>query len=221
MREIVVTGGTGFLGRALIAALVRRGHRVRALVREGSRSKLPDGCEAVVGDALSQADIARSLESADTLVQLVGTPSPAPWRAQQFRDVDGVSCRAALAAAANSAVRHFVYLSVAQPAPVMRAYVAVRAQCEAQIRASGIPATFVRPWYILGPGRRWPLLLLPIYAVLARLPATRAGARRLGLVPLEEIVRALVFVIEHPSGNSLILDRDAIARAAIEYNENP
>jgi len=217
MRELLVTGGTGFLGKALIAELVMRGHRVRALVREGSRGKLPAGCEAVVGDALKTEDIAHSLGTADTLVQLVGTPSPAPWRARQFRDVDAVSCRAALAAAKGSAVKHFVYLSVAQPAPMMHAYVEVRAACEQQIRASGIPATFVRPWYILGPGRRWPLVLLPLYWLLGLLPATRAGARRLGLIPLDEVVRAMIVAIEQPSGKTLILDRDAIARAAIGY----
>jgi uncharacterized protein YbjT (DUF2867 family) len=205
----------------LIAELVRRGHRVRALVRESSRGKLPAGCEAVVGDALNVEDVARALGNADTLVQLVGRLNPASWRADDFREVDRASCLASLAAARGSSVRHFVYLSVAQPAPMMRAYVAVRAECEELIRASAIPATFVRPWYILGPGRRWPVLLLPLYWLLGLLPATRASARRLGLIPRDEIVRAMVFAIEHPSGKTLILDREAIARAAIEYKETP
>lgn len=48
-------------------------------------------------------------------------------------------------------VRHIVYVSVAQPAPVMRAYVDARREGEACVRDTGIAATIVRPWYILGP----------------------------------------------------------------------
>jgi uncharacterized protein YbjT (DUF2867 family) len=59
-------------------------------------------------------------------------------------------------------------------------------------------ATVLRPWYVLGPGHRWPAALVPLYWVLERLPATRAGARRLGLVTLEQMLRALVAAVEHP-----------------------
>lgn len=108
------------------------------------------------------------------------------------------SVRAAVAAAVPAGVRHFVYVSVAQPAPMMRAYIEVRAECEALIRAAGLNATFVRPWYVLGPGHRWPLLLQPAYWLLEQLPATREGARRLGLVTLEQMLATLVSSIATP-----------------------
>jgi hypothetical protein len=56
----------------------------------------------------------------------------------------------------------------------------------------------VRPWYVLGPGHRWPWILLPFYALAEMLPATRDGARRLGLVTLAQMTRALVHAVEHP-----------------------
>jgi uncharacterized protein YbjT (DUF2867 family) len=52
-QSIFVSGGTGYLGRSMIAGLLGRGHTVRALVRPGSEGKLPAGCEAVLGDAPS------------------------------------------------------------------------------------------------------------------------------------------------------------------------
>jgi uncharacterized protein YbjT (DUF2867 family) len=88
--------------------------------------------------------------------------------------------KVAIEAARLAGVRHFIYLSVAQPAPMMKAFLAVRSEGETLIRASGIPATFLRPWYVLGPGHRWPYLLLPFYWICERLPPTRDSARRLG-----------------------------------------
>jgi len=57
---------------------------------------------------------------------------------------------------------------------MMKAYIEVRTQCEAMIRQSGMDATILRPWYVLGPGHRWPYFLIPIYKLMELLPATRA-----------------------------------------------
>jgi len=215
-RCVFVTGATGYVGRALIPALLRRGHRVRALARATSASRVPPGAEVIVGDALAAASFAAAIAPADTLVHLVGTPHPSPAKAASFRAVDLVSAHAALEAALEAGVRHFVYVSVAQPAPVMRAYLEVRQAAEARIRASGIAATIVRPWYVLGPGHRWPYVLLPVYAVLARVPATRDSAQRLGLVTLAQMVAALVASIERgPDGERVLSVPDIrAARAA-------
>jgi uncharacterized protein YbjT (DUF2867 family) len=59
-RRVFITGGTGYLGRALAARLLERGHEVRALVRRGSESKLPRGCEAVTGDPLDGVELRRT-----------------------------------------------------------------------------------------------------------------------------------------------------------------
>src|ERR1700690_332663 len=204
-RFVFITGATGYMGRSLIPALLARGHRVRALVREASAHRVPPGAETVVGNVLDSASFADAIAPADTLVHLIGTPHPSPAKAASFQAVDLASVDAALAAALHAGVRHFVYVSVAQPAPVMRAYVAARQTGEAHIRASGIAATILRPWYVLGPGHRWPYLLLPFYAVFALLPQTRDGARRLGLVTLEQMTAALVASIERgPQGVRLI-----------------
>jgi hypothetical protein len=72
----------------------------------------------------------------------------------------------------------------------------------------------LRPWYVLGPGHWWPVVLLPLYALAALLPASRAGAKRLGLVTLTQMVRALVAAVERPPNTGMtILDVPAIRRA--------
>jgi uncharacterized protein YbjT (DUF2867 family) len=213
-RSVFVTGATGYMGRALIPALLRRGHRVRALSRPESARRVPAGAEVVLGDALVSETFARAVSPADTLIHLVGTPHPGPGKAASFRAVDLPSVDAALAAARTSQVAHFVYVSVAQPAPVMRAYVAVRQEGEARIRAGGIAATILRPWYVLGPGHRWPRLLAPFYALAERMPPLRDTAVRLGLVTIEQMVSALVEAVERGPQGLRIVDVPAIRAAA-------
>ena len=210
---IFLAGGTGYMGRRLIPRLTARGHEVRALVRPGSEGKLPAGGRPVPGNALDSASFAAGVAGADTWVHLIGVAHPAPWKGDQFRAVDLASVRAAVAAAVPAGVRHFVYVSVAQPAPMMRAYIEVRAECEALIRTAGLNATFVRPWYVLGPGHRWPLLLQPAYWLLEQLPGTREAARRLGLLTLEQMMAALTWAVENPASGVRVLGVPDIRKA--------
>ncbi|HVP55993.1 MAG TPA: NAD(P)H-binding protein [Candidatus Eisenbacteria bacterium] len=198
-RTVFLTGSTGFLGRSLATELLRRGHQVRALVRRGSESRVVPGCECAVGDALRAESYAAQIAPADTLVHLIGVAHPSPSKADEFRTIDLGSCREAVQAAKQAGIRHFVYLSVARPAPMMKAYQAVRAEGEQLVIGSGIPATFVRPWYVLGPGRSWPVVLTPFYALARALPATREGANRLALVTLEQMTQTLAWAVENPS----------------------
>ena len=215
--KIFIAGGTGYMGRRLVAELLKRGHSVRALVRKGSEGKLPPGCAAVAGDALVKESYAREVRAADapadTFVQLAGVSHPNPSKADEFRAVDLASARAAVSAAVEAGIQHFVYVSVAQPAPVMKAYVAVRGECEEIIRKSGLNATILRPWYVLGPGHRWPYLLVPLYWLFERLPGTRESARRLGLVSIDQMVRALTGAVEHPCQGIRILGVPDIRQA--------
>jgi uncharacterized protein YbjT (DUF2867 family) len=212
-RQVFVTGATGYLGQPLVAELLARGHGVRALVRPGSERRLPQGAVAVVGNALDSSTFASQVAPSDMLVHLVGTPRPSPAKAAEFRQIDLVSVRAAVAAATQANVSHVIYVSVAQPGPIMRAYIAVRQEGEALIRASGVPATFVRPWYVLGPGHRWPYLLVPVYGVLRWLPPTRDGARRLGLVTRPQMIRALVAAVERGPDAIRVIEVEQIRSA--------
>ena len=205
MPTVFVTGGTGFMGRRLLAELVRRGYVVKALVRHGSEHKLPHGCQVVHGDALDKNSFTSQIPPAETFVQLVGVTHPNPAKKDEFRAVDLGSARAAIQAARQAGVTHFVYVSVAQPAPVMKFYVAVRAEVEQMIRESGLNATILRPWYVLGPGRRWPLFLKPVYWLMERIPATRESARRLGLVTIGQMVSALAYAVENRTKGVRIL----------------
>jgi nucleoside-diphosphate-sugar epimerase len=204
--SIFITGGTGYIGSRLLPLLANRGHRITAVVRPDSENKIPAGVSSVCADPLRDDSYTESIRGCDTFIHLIGVPHPSPAKAAQFRTIDLPSVQIAARAARDAGIAHFIYLSVAQPAPIMEAFIAVRAEGEALIRASGMKATFVRPWYVLGPGHWWPCAFLPFYWVAELLPATRAGARRLGLISISQMLKALVWAVENPPDSVQILD---------------
>jgi uncharacterized protein YbjT (DUF2867 family) len=142
----------------------------------------------------------------NTFIHLVGVSHPSPAKGKQFREIDLVSAKCAITAATQASIAHFVYLSVAHPAPAMKSYIEVRTQGEQMLRDSGMNATILRPWYVLGPGHRWPYALIPFYWLFRRIPATRPAAERLGLVTLRQMTQALVRAVESPAHGVRIFD---------------
>ena len=213
MKSVFIAGCTGYLGSRLAKALLDHGYEVRALVRKGSEDKVPSGCSVVSGNALNAETYKHSIAS-DTFVHMVGVSNPSPAKAKLFRSIDLPAAHASIAAAGFANVKHFVYLSVAHPAPVMKAYIETRMEVEKRVRESEMNATILRPWYVLGPGHRWAYALIPIYKLCELIPATREGALRCGLVSLKQMIAALVNAVENPAQGIRILNVPEIRRNA-------
>jgi uncharacterized protein YbjT (DUF2867 family) len=157
------------MGSHLAPMLLARDYDVHVLARNGSIERLPKGCLPVPGSAVS-GGYESDLPMDCTFVHLVGVSHPSPAKAEQFKSVDLAALRIAVAAAQSRQAEHFVFVSVAHPAPAMKAYVAIRQECEQIIQNTGLNATILRPWYVLGPGHRWPYALLPVYWLMERFP---------------------------------------------------
>jgi uncharacterized protein YbjT (DUF2867 family) len=213
---VFITGGTGYIGSRLIPLLATSGHDVVALVRPGSERKLPPGCTPVQGNALDGATYAQHLASCDTFVQLVGVAHPSPAKAKEFVAIDQKSALEAIHAAKAAGIAHFVYVSVAHPAPAMHAYIAARTVCEDELRSSSLNATILRPWYVLGPGHWWPYFLIPFYWIAERIPSKRESALRLGLVTLEQMLKALANAVDQPAQGIKIVEVPAIRAASLK-----
>jgi uncharacterized protein YbjT (DUF2867 family) len=172
------------------------------------------GCHPVFGSAVS-GGYESHVPQGCTFVHLVGVAYPSPAKVEQFRTIDLASLRVSVAAAQKAKAKHFIFVSVAHPAPAMKAYVAVRQECEQIIQESGLNATILRPWYVLGPGHRWPYLLLPMYWLMERIQSKRETALRLGLVTIAEMITALVTSVESPTEGIRILDVPQIRAARL------
>jgi uncharacterized protein YbjT (DUF2867 family) len=201
-RRVAITGASGYLGKALTVALTERGHHVLAIVRPGGSQRCAIGVRTAELDVFDVDALAGALRGCDAVVHLIGTPHPNPSKAREFQRVDLGSVRACVPACVRANVAHFIYVSVAQPAPVMQAYIDARAEAERVIADAKLAATVIRPWYVLGPGHRWPLVLVPFYLCAELVPSWRESARRLGLVTLRQMVDVLARAVDQPPSSA-------------------
>jgi uncharacterized protein YbjT (DUF2867 family) len=129
---------------------------------------------------------------------LIGVAHPGPKKKEQFYSVDLASLKVSVDAARQAKVKHFIYMSVAQtPTKVMGDYQGARRQGEEAVIASGLTSTFIRPWYVVGPGHYWPLLFQPVFKLLEILPKTSANAKALALVSLGQMLATLRHAVEN------------------------
>ncbi len=211
--KIFIAGGTGYIGQALIPKLLKHNYSVHCLVREKSISKLPVGCKVITGNALDSNSYKEKIYPADTFIHLVGVSHPSPSKADQFREIDLVSLQQSVEASVDAGIKHFIYLSVAHPAPIMKEYIQVRKECEEFLGKSGLNATILRPWYVLGPGHRWPYILIPFYKLIEKLPSKAESAKRLGLVTLKQMIKTLLSAVENPVDGIKIMEVPEIRRS--------
>lgn len=197
--KIFITGGTGYIGSHLIPALIQNDFEIFALIRKGSENKLPVGCNIISGDALDSSSYEYNISPCETFIHLVGVAHPGPGKKEQFRSIDLVSIQLAVPAALKAGVKHFIYLSVAHPAPVMKDFIEVRMKGEELIRNSGMNASFIRPWYVLGPGHYWPYIFVPFYKLFEIIPSTKESTKRLGLVKIDQMVNCISYSVKNPA----------------------
>jgi len=198
MQTIFITGGTGYIGTRLINALLKQGnYGVQALVRKGSELKLPHGCEIIIGDALDATSYLHKIAPSAIFVHLVGVAHPSPSKKEQFKKIDFVSIKEAVKAATYAGVVHFIYLSVSMyPTKIMKDFQQVRAEGEELLLRTSLKTSFIRPWYVLGPGHWWPVLLKPFLFIAKFIPGKQEAAKQLDTVTITQIITTLLYAIK-------------------------
>jgi len=150
---IAVTGATGFVGRHLVDTLRRRGHAVRALVREPARASwlAAGGVELLPGDVRDPPSLRRFAEGADAAIHLVGII--VERGRQTFAAVHVAGTETVYAAARAAGVRRFVHMSAvgARPEAAATPYHRTKWQAEDLVRHSALPYVILRPSLINGP----------------------------------------------------------------------
>ena len=239
--EVLVTGGGGFIGRALVKRLVQRGHRVRVITRGGVN--LPRGIddsmiEVAVGGLGDRSFVARALAGVRWVFHLARSHGTS-WQDFERNDV-GVT-RELAARCLSRGVERFVYSSsiaiyyagrragrITEDTPADRAVIAhqayARAKLESELlltelfRRAGLPVVIVRPGIVIGSGgdpRHWGVGMWPYPSVCE---VWGDGESKLPLVLVDDVADAMIRCIETPGveGQSFNLVGDPLFNAA-EY----
>lgn len=193
MSRIAVTGGSGFVGRHLVAALRERGDNVRILVHERPLPVELTDIESRQGDVRDEA-VARDLvEACDSVVHLAPGLGPAPDAVDAI--VAGTS--AVVRAASDAGVKRFVLVSCLGSQAANRSpFYAAKWKAEQLVRGSGLPYVVLKPSLILGPGDG---LTAPLGALLRTLPVVPIpgnGTHRQQPIDVEDVVRCILLSLE-------------------------
>ena len=201
MAMVLLTGATGYIGRAVLDGLVGERMRVRCLVMPGDPASPPSGplVEVVEGDLTASHALDGLLEGVQTVVHCAAVMPPA--RHERFEQVNVDGTRRLLAGAAGGELQRFVYLSAASAAyRVHNAYGASKLAAEALVRGSGVPYTILRPTMVYGPGGglHFQKLAALVRGAPGVLPVIGPGTQRLSPVLIDDVVAAIELARTHP-----------------------
>lgn len=202
MATVFVTGGTGFVGRAVVGALRAHGHRVRCLVRRGSERRLAQqtGVEAVGGDVTVSAGLEEVVRGADSVVHLVGIIREHRRSGVTFERLHTEATRHVLAAAQAAGVRRFVHMSALGTRPGARSrYHQTKWAAEEAVRRGGLEWTIFRPSVIFGPGDGFVTLLTRLVRWFPVVPVIGDGRNRLQPVAVETVAAGFAGALERPA----------------------
>jgi nucleoside-diphosphate-sugar epimerase len=215
MTRILVTGASGFVGRAVIGALAGSGRAVRAAMRRPSAVSFPASVETVVHPDLAHPfDWSPYLDGVAQVVHLAGIAHTGGVAAERYERINHAATAELAAAAAQRGIRHFVFVSSirAQSGPSADhalterdeaqptdAYGRSKLAAEAAVRESGVPFTILRPALFYGPGVKGNFALL-LRAARSRAPLpVKDFVNRRSLIGIDNFISALDFVLSSPA----------------------
>ena len=214
--RILVTGGTGFLGRAITRELRRRGHDVVTASRHGE----------VTIDVLDADSLRAAFDGADAVVnavQFTNYPVEDRRRGLTFDAVDRAGTERQVRAAADAGVRRFLYVSGVGADPNgPRHWYRAKGEAEAAIRAAFDDHFILRPSWVYGPEDASLNRFVPLARRLPILPVVGDGTQHLEPVFVGDVAWAFGEATDHVTrgtfeiGGPERLTMDDVERTLVE-----
>lgn len=199
MKRIFVTGATGFVGHAVVRALLAHGFLVRCLVRPGSEAALKgfESIDRVPGDVLEPDKLAASVEGCGAVIHLVGIIREHRARGITFDRLHTQATANMLAVAHEAGVKRYVQMSAAGTRPgATSRYHQTKWQAEEVVRASSLDWTIIRPSLIYGPGDEFVSVLARMMRRLPVMPVLGDGQYRVQPVAVEHVAEGFARALQ-------------------------
>ncbi len=193
-RRVLVTGATGFVGKALVPALVEAGCEVRATTR-GRPPQNAAGLEWVTCDISRQADLDRALTGVDAVFFLVHAMGGG---SQDYAQTEKRAATQLRDAAERAGVTRLIYLGGVAPAAEPSEHLQSRLAVGEVLRAGAVPALELRASMIIGNGSASWLIVRDLAMRLPAMLLPSWTASRTCPVAIEDVVVALVRALEVP-----------------------
>ncbi|KQS04408.1 epimerase [Sphingomonas sp. Leaf357] len=201
MKTLAITGGTGFVGKRLIALARDHDYPVRALARRAQPAR--DGVTWIEGSLEDTDSLARLNDGADVAIHVAGVVN-APTLPDFLRGNAGGTANM-IAAAEVTGVRRFVHVSsLSAREPKLSHYGHSKQLAEAEVRASRLDWTIVRPPAIYGPGD---MELRDVFRIARMGLALLPPPGRMSVIHVDDLARLLIALVERDPGR-LVLDPD-------------
>ena len=221
-KEVLVTGGTGFLGRHVCRALISRGYLPRLLVRVGSEGRIPEdirrACRVTPGDVTNREFVENAAQSTEAIVHLAGIIREFPARGITFEKAHVEATRNAVHAAKVWRIPRFVHVSALGAAPGGPGrYFDSKGKAEEIVRQSGLAWTIFRPTGIFGPGDQFFTELGRAVRRAPFVPVPGDGEFLLQPVFVGDVVKGIVDCLPRPDTETIAFDVGGPER--FPYNE--
>ncbi|HAY22951.1 MAG TPA: nucleoside-diphosphate sugar epimerase [Desulfobacterales bacterium] len=199
--RVLVTGGTGFVGKEVVRQLLAHNHQVRCLVRPGSEKKLGAAPEVefAPGDVTRPESLPSAVQGCDAVVHLVGIIREFPSRGITFQKMHFEATQNIVEATKKANIRRYLHMSAleAKPAPVA-GYHQTKQQAEEYVMASGLTFTIFRPSIIYGPGDAFINLFKDQIKRLSLVPVIGDGRYQIQPVPVWVVAQGFALALETP-----------------------
>ncbi len=204
--KIALTGATGFVGRAVVSALMAKSWKVSALVRDPARAELNSNVRQVQGDLQNRAALDDLTWSADVVIHIAGVIGA--LSRDEFFAANEKGSLAVAEAAARNGVKRFVHISsLAAREPELSMYGASKRAGEVAVEKfkSQMSVVVLRPPAVYGPGDRGTLpLLRSLTQSFAVIPGTSTS--RFSLIYVDDLARIIVEAAEATRTGTVELD---------------
>ena len=203
--KVLVTGGTGFIGPRIVAALQERDAEVRVLVRTPNRAARAEGAETAAGDVTDLASLKAAAAGCTQVVHLV---SIIRGRAEDYERVMVEGTRNAIEAARDAGVERFVLMSAIGADEANRnvaAYYAAKLQMEQDVARSGLEHTIFRPSFVFGDGGVLPTFISQV-KLTPLIPVIGSGEQRIQPIWVDDVAAYFARGVDLPEAANRSFD---------------